>query len=30
MITEPLNVKDLFKEVIDVDNKWTTFLLKHQ
>jgi len=22
MITEPLNVKDLFKEAIDVDNKW--------
>jgi catechol 2,3-dioxygenase len=22
MVTEPLNVKDLFKEAIDVDNKW--------
>jgi catechol 2,3-dioxygenase len=22
MITEPLNVKDLFKETVDVDNKW--------
>jgi catechol 2,3-dioxygenase len=22
MITEPLNIKDLFKEAIDVDNKW--------
>jgi catechol 2,3-dioxygenase len=28
MVTEPLNVKDLFKEAIDADNKWNVLPAK--